>query len=677
VTSSENFARLRHAQSFAFLMALSIVAAVSMGRGFRIIPTTPGLDLSLIYGLNYASAHDLRWGRDFISTYGPYGYVLLTMDVGDLVIRKIAFTFVLVTGTAIAAALYVRSVPSLGPGTRVILLVLLVYICTVQAEEYQWFVLLLLVLLVAVHGDGWKSLIPYAVAALLAGFYVLMKFSLGGGALLAVAAGCVMTRRPLLIAWRSFVTLCAATLGFLTGWLAYRPGFNDIGTFLTTAWEVSRGYSSTFSFALDRWWIGAASFLIWFLLLVLWALFQRGPRTLLSLATLAVPLFAVWKHSMVRQHTHVSILISFGIFVMFILLMDALSVWKWRSALPVVGILFIPLVIPWYSLPSGWREWYRAREKGPCAARPWQPSLEDKLSAPFRFCGLRDLAELRHLPAYRNGFAQQSKAALAAEALPESIRSILGGASVDVYPWEVSYVPANGLSWSNRPLPASVLTYTPILDGLNAAFFDSKRRPRYLLWHTHPAEDRLGRPRGNAPVQSVDGRHVFWDEPRTLRTILDSYDVIISEPGIVLLGTRARPRFTPPQPLGTLNVRWNTWTPVPQAGGVLLVNASIERSATMRAIGTAFREDPISLSLRFSSGEEVTFRIAPDNAAEGLWLSPFPETVDDLQTLLRSGTARRVIAVRFSTGRLGRFYLPIVVSWFQLRLVDGTWAGVQ
>ncbi len=95
--------------SFALLIALSIVAAVSMSRGFRIMATTPGLDPSWVYGFNYASIHGLRWGGDFISTYGPYGYALLTMDVGDLVIRKIAFTLVLMTLTAVAAAVYLWS----------------------------------------------------------------------------------------------------------------------------------------------------------------------------------------------------------------------------------------------------------------------------------------------------------------------------------------------------------------------------------------------------------------------------------------------------------------------------------------------------------------------------------------------------------------------------------------
>ncbi len=249
--------------------------------------------------------------------------------------------------------------------------------------------------------------------------------------------------------------------------------------------------------------------------------------------------------------------------------------------------------------------------------------------------------------------------------LPESMRSIIGSGSVDVYPWEVSYVPANGLRWSNRPLPGSFSAYTPVLDDLNVAFFNSNRRPQYLLWHTIP--------RGDAPVESIDLRHVFWDEPGTLRAILDSYDVIETQPNIILLGARTRPRFTPAQPLNTLRVQWNTWTQVPQVAGVLLANASIERSATMRALRTVFRENAVFLSLRFTSGEEVSFRIAPDNAAQGLWLSPFPETVDDLHTLLRRGAARRVVAVRFSAGRFASLYQPIVVSWLQLTPAGGTW----
>jgi hypothetical protein len=81
--------------------------------------------------------------------------------------------------------------------------------------------------------------------------------------------------------------------------------------------------------------------------------------------------------------------------------------------------------------------------------------------------------------------------------------------------------------------------------------------------------------------------------------------------------------------------------------------------------------------LRFASGGEVRDRFVPDNAGGGLWVTPFPNTVGDLVDLLRSGSGRQVVAVRFTTGRSRRFYGPVAVSWSRLVLADGTWSGAS
>ena len=56
------------------------------------------------------------------------------------------------------------------------------------------------------------------------------------------------------------------------------------------------------------------------------------------------------------------------------------------------------------------------------------------------------------MPAYRGQVEMRSQAALRRYVLPASMRQTIGEASVDVYPWLASYVPANGLAWVNRPL---------------------------------------------------------------------------------------------------------------------------------------------------------------------------------------------------------------------------------
>jgi hypothetical protein len=641
-------------QRLALLAVVAIIASLSVGRGFVIGPITAGLDPSFIYGYNYAAAHGLAWGRDFISTYGPYGYLISTMGVGTLVVSKIVWTLLLEAGLGITALAYVWSIPELQTRGRFALLAGLVYACAVPATAYQWFALIVLLLLIGVHDSTWRGLSSYAIASLLAGFCLLMMLSLGAGAILTLAVACVLSRRPQLIAGRAAVALCGTTAGFLVGWLVYGGRPEDIWPFLFTGWEVSKGYSSAMSMAADNWWIGVVSFLAWLVLLVGLTLIHRGPRTLLSLAVLVVPLFVAWKHAIVRQDAHVRILIEFGLFVMLVLLIETWTVHPWRRILPAFSILLVALVIPEYSLPESWRA-YSGED------------LVGRLLQPLKLAGARDLAALGNLAAYCGRLAERSKIALVDDVLPESIRSIIGHSTVDVYPWEIAYVPANGLAWANRPLPASFNTYTPPLDDRNAAFFRSDRRPRYLLWHTPPMLE--------ASLLSIDKRHLFWDEPRTLRTILDSYDLLETGPGIVLLSARAQPRFAREQWLGTVNIDWNVWISVPQVPGVLLAHASIERSLAMRAIRAGFRERAVFLALRLSSGEEVRYRLVLDNAIQGLWLSPFPRSVGELHDLLRSGTGRQVLAIRFSAGRFSRLYAPVTVSWTQLIPAAGRWTG--
>src|SRR5207247_7015179 len=96
------------------LAAVSVIASLSMSFSFSIIPMTPDLDPSFVYSFNHAAAHGLKWGQAFISTYGPYGYLVSTMDLGHLVRTKIVLSLLLAVATGLGVTAYVRSVPALG-----------------------------------------------------------------------------------------------------------------------------------------------------------------------------------------------------------------------------------------------------------------------------------------------------------------------------------------------------------------------------------------------------------------------------------------------------------------------------------------------------------------------------------------------------------------------------------
>ena len=66
----------------------------------------PELDSSYAFAFSYAATHHARWGSDFISTYGPFGCVIRTMDLGGLVWVRLAASLVLAAGLGVATSVY-------------------------------------------------------------------------------------------------------------------------------------------------------------------------------------------------------------------------------------------------------------------------------------------------------------------------------------------------------------------------------------------------------------------------------------------------------------------------------------------------------------------------------------------------------------------------------------------
>jgi hypothetical protein len=625
------------------LIAFSVVAALVIGFEFRIVPVTPGLDAAFFYAFNHEAARHAQWGREFLSTYGPFGYLIWTMDVDGLVWGRLVASFVLAAGFGLAAAQYVRSVPGLGTGARLAGVAVLVYAFSIQDPEYRWLTLFLLVFLVGVLTRNRTSLAAFAVAGLLAGFYLLLKFSLGFSAAVTLLLGCALIRRPRVVVARLAVSAVTIVIGLLSGWLGSGGALDGIVTYAMTGLRIAGRYSSAMSIHGDRWWIVAVgAFLVWFALLALWGLLQPTPRKSIAIAALAFPLFTAWKHSVVRPDDHVAILVRFGAFVMVLLAIETAPLWGWRRTLPAAGALLIPLAVAWMTVTS-----------------PGLPmSADDQIALnPLAFRGLTHLARLLHLEAYRESIARVSDDALRPNRLPASMRGAIGRASVDVYPWDVSYVRVNQLSWVHRPLPASFNAYTAALDGFNAAFFRSALRPEFLIWHATYSYE----------LASIDGRHLFWDEPQTLGVIMNRYDVLEVAPRVILLRARSSPRFDAPQPLGTSQLAWNTRTPVPDTDGVLLARPALEPSVALRLIDVVFRGQPVFLRAWDSKGGEAVFRLVADNEGSGLWLSPLPTTLAELPRLLDDGSGRRVVAIAFEGNALLRTFVPTIrVSWLRM-----------
>jgi hypothetical protein len=159
-----------------------------------------------------------------------------------------------------------------------------------------------------------------------------------------------------------------------------------------------------------------------------------------------------------------------------------------------------------------------------------------------------------------------------------------------------------------------------------------------VLWHK------------GAGVRSIDRRHLFWDEPLTLLTLLDGYDVVWRGE-VLLLAARREPRFARPEPVITTIAPWDEWLILPRVEGPLLAAVEIETPLAARLRRIALREDPAFLAVRFEDGERARFRYVPEQARSGLFLDPLPRSADDVVALFGGECpAARVEAVRFIGG---------------------------
>lgn len=261
-------------RSFILTLALGLVLL-----RFELYPVAPGMDAPYYHAMNHAAEAGLDFGTEFVSTYGPFGYLIFTAPMGDLWKGRVFFECLLTLGTALLAIAYVHA--------RFVLAAILLYALALQEAEYRWFAAVVLALLVGLQARGPGAWVALGWAGVLAGFSLLIRVSLGFGSIASVLLGSVLFG-----GFRRFaVSLSCAVAACVLGWLASGGGVARLPDYLTTGAELASGYSSAVSHAPSDSWRGGLAFAAWLALLTGWMLVQRTARNRVSSVILALPIF--------------------------------------------------------------------------------------------------------------------------------------------------------------------------------------------------------------------------------------------------------------------------------------------------------------------------------------------------------------------------------------------------
>ena len=373
--------------------------------------------------------------------------------------------------------------------------------------------------------------------------------------------------------------------GDLTGLAGYMKGMVYLAADNSAAVAV---------YPFNNWWI-TGSALLGGLILILINL--RNVK-LLQFTILAGPaLFAIWKYGMAREdYLHTSMLF---IFVMFTVLIYMILTGKFNIVNSVLSLLII--VLFYFTLQKSYYfEPFKIKVNG----------LQTLVSKALNNSYFADTC------------SAASEKAIVRNKLDKEILDLIGNASVDIYPWDYSYLAANNLNWQPRPVIQSYAAYTRELDQLNAKHLESEKAPDFILWELR----KITRDIHGGTLESIDGRYLLNDEPDALLAMLSRYELAAVQKGIfpvLVYKKRANALKSNVIIIQQTKASWNTWIDVPSSGaGIQRATVDMQRNLTGKIKSFVYKDEATYVYYMLENGDIRMYRVVPKNAAYGLWINP-------------------------------------------------------
>ncbi|MFM6246391.1 MAG: hypothetical protein ACKPFD_16975 [Dolichospermum sp.] len=434
--------------------------------------------------------------------------------------------------------------------------------------------------------------------------------------------------------------------------------------FLRNSWEISSGYSSGMSAIGSKHEIALA---VSQLCLIIWLMFliTKEGYFNLSLSFLFV-LFLSFKHGFVRQDIHV---VVFAITVPLITSLLILKISKFRhqkisyylftyifitsllissSSINVYKVYTMPKLLPEYIVNSV----IKLVRKMP------KQSILDILSDESEINSNKfNIGKLQSI------INQKSLSNLANIQLPDTIKNLVNGKTIDIIPWEISLVPANQLNWKPRPIFQSYSAYTKTLDNFN--FESMSKSPRDYIFYN---------------FMSIDGRHPFFDEPKTFSYVFCNYEPSADVPdfvktpdlsNIVLLEKRKTSRCLPDSLSKISSISWDSPHSIEVSNGAIIrANVKFQYSLAGKLYKTLFRSPPVMMKINYLDGSQNTYRIIPGNSENGVIVSHLPKDDNEALSFLRGQLPAKVKSFSFQTSNSLLYAPKIEISFLSNKLLD-------
>lgn len=207
-------------------------------------------------------------------------------------------------------------------------------------------------------------------------------------------------------------------------------------------------------------------------------------------------------------------------------------------------------------------------------------------------------------------------------------------ATTDIIPWDIALLYGYSLQWNPRPVLQSYAAYTPALDRLDADYLGQPDAPRQLIYS----------------FAGIDGRYPLFDAPAAFRAMLTGYEYVTqtTDGSFALFRRRSKP-LAPDWTLtdqGTYSLEEEV--PVPRIdGGYVFMTVDIQPTILGRMLGILYKVSPIVVEIKTRNLDARQYRFIRATGVDGLFVSKYVGTLNDLEAILAQDYKPDILSVRF------------------------------
>ncbi|MFN8150159.1 MAG: hypothetical protein U0R24_03390 [Solirubrobacterales bacterium] len=560
-----------------------------------------GLDQGWIAGMYMGIEHGIRFGPDFVFTYGPLGFLNFATDwyVGLANLAYLWLAALHVVFTILLVAALRRSL-----GMLAAIAIAFLVLCLLPAIEVP-FAIGALACFFALRLDRPRFALDAVVfgGAAFAAAETLVKLSVGPVLFLMFAVALVGARaRP----WQLGAYLLAFAGTFVGLWLASGQVLGDLPDFVVNGRQIISGYSEAMSTSEGS---------------ELGYTFGVLGAVVILIGLVASSSFAGYRERLARwSGVLVAALVGFALFKEGVVRFD----------IPHMGAYASTIAVVWVALPWARAQWVvsltgalvlllagAALQHHEQPSRIWtllnpidnvQRAWNETRSLTQGDERREDADKIRFL--FANGFS-----------VDKSILDDIEGKRVSVEPWEIAAAWTFDLQWDPTPVIQGYQANTQALDELNAEAISSPDGMERILRHS---PDQITR---DWSTRSIDDRWPGWDPPAQTLATLCNFEITTTTPGWQLL-SRVPDRCGEPELISSVDSAFGETVEVPQPGRDEVVYAKVEGA------GVSGAESILSLLYKARFRHAVvngtdTYRLVPGTAADGLLLAGPPELVGE------------------------------------------------